>query len=355
MDSIRRSLPACAKVYQGLLTGEEETSVYWVFKGPHTSGKSFQLLLHSAPHFGKDVTVVRLPGTRPSYLGSRKPDKLALHRDESEALPTVLWSLPSAAYANYVAWLRHLSSLIPSLITKLTVAGGAVGEGAVGTVDAMVRDLQGSQWAIDHFYQAFCVLAGADAAAEHMPLGGRPSIPTQLLDLLPEGTVMGTAAGAPSGGAAGGGVGGAMGTDPPVAPFTTVAEIHRYARECLRENYDEIHVRMGRNMDNHHISDYCGRRGPCKIVLPPNITMQAYNGSLLGLYHPTANWSHAMATFVLQRATCFVMWAPFGTGTVDDTAGTSMSMDKVFTNKTHVPCNVRAVQYRVNADRNARY
>ena len=32
-----------------------------------------------------------------------------------------------------------------------------------------------------------------------------------------------------------------------------------------------------------------------------------------------------------------------------------MSMDKVFTSKTHVPCNARAVQYKVNADRNVRY
>ena len=267
--------------------------------------------------------------------------------------------LPSAAYANYVAWLRHLSSLIPSLITKLTVGEGAVGEGDVGTVDDMVRDLQGSLWAIDHFYQAFCVLVGADAAAEHMPFGGRPSIPTKLLDLLPEGTVVGTSAGAPSGSAAGSGVGGAMGTDSPVAPFTTVADIHQYAKDCLGENYDEIHVRMGRCMDAHHISDTgrngAGRRGPCKIVLPPNITMPAYKGSLLGLYHPTANWSHAMATFVLQRATCFVMRAPFGMGSEGWQAGTTMSMDKVFTSKTHVPCNVRAVQYRVNADRNARY
>ena len=332
------SLPACSRVYPGLVTGEEVTTFLWMLKGPHLSVADFQVMLHAAPAFGQGVVMLRCPTTLMHEGERSSPNHIFIPQGGPEMLvPHVSWGLAAAAFANYTAWSILLTTI---LLPRLESDVGQLPE----SLKAVMRtEVVASLHAIRHYHECFRLLAGDDATARLLPMGPIVQIPDKL-------TVDAS-------------------TPSPVDMFSSADEIRssilpllttcgKAGLTKLRAKTNDYFGQDTFDSQSFPSSEQQKHSYPDRfhqiLSLCPTPTSYLHH-SLLRHIDPGVDSQHILGTFVLQRSRCFVSGETFSMSGDRARHNLAPSCDRILHGGRHLAANLRMVTFAANVLRRDRY
>lgn len=327
INSIVASLPNTARVYPGLITGQEATSLYWLLKGPTVSGYDFSCMLHSSPGFGANLRLLRCPKNLSGILldlqtPSTQPSTHleAIQFKIHDAITTVQWSLSATAYSNYTGWMLLLHEVvIPQLL-------GHRGQHASIKYKLLVADLQSSVLAIAHFYDCFRLLVGEATAERLMPQGPEQPIPAELSNLL------------------------TMAPRAVIDRFASKDAIFDYVATKMTAMHTAGHLTPLRGKAHHYLTqDVNANRHQLSELQQPS--EQKYKATMLGFYDPGVSAQHIVGSVCLQRLTCFIAGDEFdlqpGQASGDRQQNPEGPVfDRSLNGTTHLAANIRCVKNR---------